>query len=1361
LNGTIELRIEIGDDGVDYHVDMVRRSSPHAPESFHTASNVVIDPAVLEPFRRDARRYGAALAKQLFEPAALQQGFIAALTAAEQEGARLSVSLVLDTASSRLSAIRWEALTDPRQPDPTLLFVGGARTFSRLIQAQAARGFRPAARDKLRVIVAVASPAGLTGGDGLAPFDAEAERAQIRAIFSRASIGVREIGDACTFDKLQRGLRGGCDVLYLVAHGALQDGVPLLALQKEDGTADFVDARASLVSAVAAMDSPPALAVLASCESGGNDRDGDAFLALGPLLAAEGNVPAVVAMRGTVSMRTAAQFTNAFFVELLLSGRIAQAVDHARRAVADAGDWWMPALFTRAADPVAFDFAGDDSAFGEEVAMNCRATIADAIQRSGFADDRFYVRRDLEGRFEEFLDSSKSAMVIVGQSGMGKTTLVVRLVQRYASQAGHLCFFISSEQLPGELAAVERTIVEQLTASGVEPAEFWKRIDRYCRLREKKLQIFIDAVNEYNRASGPFPPTAIDFLAKLDGMASRARAQYPSIRYVITSRPETWRKGVENNRVRVRNSEGAYFLSNVGAVPEVAHLLSTFSEREAEEAYRKYCDRDNYDIATSRNALSGLTRHLLRDPLLLALTCEVYKHGSIPAELEIGDVFRQYRERLLDTIPSAGFVIDGIISEMFAAGSVVIERDAVVRDTALGDRNSTLYDELNVARPDSTAAALVERNVLRRGAQIRFTYDRFLEYLVSERLLAQIRSSGSREDATEAAVTTIHANLAGAQKLNTVFGALRRTLVRLQAEDVEYARVVERLASDERGLSLVVSVLGRIARTPIGAQPDGLTVLTSVLYAVRESIEVAIRNQQPRPGFPIIDAVYRLLLDAEYRAWLHDRSAERRQQHLEVLYEFFLWGMCHADDAISSAAKQYLYFLWQHEEAYVDAASITETTIERITPIGIGSLTNAEWRTKLFNLTSLFLLTLAEVRGEASSPRLLDCGRKFVQRLGLRQLKVKLGLRLLASTLARWGLDHILTDAPYLIARQSLETLITRDSLRADFAAALNLVEDDRPWNDTVRDDFLRLALIENSYVMLAITFAISKRYECATNEAERIAVLDLADAIFATGSTTAEYSSSLALYEINYFGTQATPESMRRFERMTIAILRQRKGHFLQDGKERSYNVIGTYGRARVRNQALFGADPDERVRNRPLQFAVDALEEAKQRRDFDYYSNICTDIGLLGLLIEPEDVFAVVNCILIDLGRVASAGGSGSLPFDASERAAIETAILQSLANIRVLYTEETDRFLLDGIDDPALYAEVVRRTPKFELKVFLSWTFEQLLFGILTRNYEALGREMMDSIRTGLSGNTAEQFVVTIIRRMLVRLVSLAAE
>ena len=148
--------------------------------------------------------------------------------------------------------------------------------------------------------------------------------------------------------------------------------------------------------------------------------------------------------------------------------------------------------------------------------------------------------------------------------------------------------------------------------------------------------------------------------------------------------------------------------------------------------------------------------------------------------------------------------------------------------------------------------------------------------------------------------------------------------------------------------------------------------------------------------------------------------------------------------------------------------------------------------------------------------------------------------------------------------------------------------------------------------------------------------------------------------------------------------------------GKQENFNIVGTYGRSLRRNGGLLQDVDKGTETTRALLYAINALDSAKSQRDKEYYLYVCNNIGLLGVLIEPSQVFDVVTVILCDIGIVpeSTTGASEGFKFPESFASEVKKQVIQGLANIRVLYRQEVDNFLFERLELPALYTEVVNQ-------------------------------------------------------------------
>jgi hypothetical protein len=175
--------------------------------------------------------------------------------------------------------------------------------------------------------------------------DVAGEQSRALAGLSGMPATVLATPGSATLDGILNRLRDGADILYLVCHGALINGEPLLWLEDDKNQIVRVSG-ADLVTRLRELRQRPRLIVLASCQSAGTGVDQGALLAIGPRLA-EAGVPAVLAMQGQISMETNATFMPTFFRELSRDGQIDRAMAVARSAVIGRPDSWMPVLIMR------------------------------------------------------------------------------------------------------------------------------------------------------------------------------------------------------------------------------------------------------------------------------------------------------------------------------------------------------------------------------------------------------------------------------------------------------------------------------------------------------------------------------------------------------------------------------------------------------------------------------------------------------------------------------------------------------------------------------------------------------------------------------------------------------------------------------------------------------------------------------------------------------------------------------------------------------------------------------------------------------------------------------------------------------
>jgi hypothetical protein len=345
MDGYAELELSLHRTDSDaYRVDF-RFSQPDTDADISLQALANISLPALTSLNPLPAEYGQALTASLFMDEKLRTAFAQARTSAQSLDRHLRLRLMIGSSAPELHNLRWELLCDPG--DKSALATDENMLFSRYLASQDWRPVRLKPKDNLRALLMFSNPADLINYK-LAAVDVQAE-------LERARIGLGEIpfnllptkNGRTTLDNLSQDLRGApkpVEILYMVCHGALVNGQPILLLEDASGNTDKV-AGSEFVTRLKELQDRPRLVVLISCQSA-SQGSGDALSALGPRLAEIG-IPAILAMQANISMETAASFLPVFFQELQRDGQIDRALSVARGAIRTRPDYWVPVLFMR------------------------------------------------------------------------------------------------------------------------------------------------------------------------------------------------------------------------------------------------------------------------------------------------------------------------------------------------------------------------------------------------------------------------------------------------------------------------------------------------------------------------------------------------------------------------------------------------------------------------------------------------------------------------------------------------------------------------------------------------------------------------------------------------------------------------------------------------------------------------------------------------------------------------------------------------------------------------------------------------------------------------------------------------------
>ncbi|NTW04266.1 MAG: protein kinase, partial [Oscillochloris sp.] len=313
-------------------------------------------------------------------------------------------------------------------------------------------------------------------------------------------------------------------------------------------------------------------------------------------------------------------------------------------------------------------------------------------RRLGAYIPEVYVARAAEAELEVFLDGHSGALLLIGDSGVGKTCLLAHWASNLREYGDAVLFYRCGGSLGPEL---DKEIARDL---GREMPELLlgdlSQIAQLASSARRRLVIIFDGLNEY-RSGAQAGPEAL--LKQIDGLVGRVAG--PHLRIVISCNSATW--GQLDRAGATRLFWGAYHYAVDG---EPALQLETFSPTELLAAYEHY--RHFFQIQTPLEGLPLHLRERLRKPLLLRMLAESYRDGPvIVASRGLSlSIFRRFFDERVRQRREQLF-IEELAGEALRRGQAAVP----IRDLA---RNDQLRDDLLSDDPDSAYTRLLDGGVL-------------------------------------------------------------------------------------------------------------------------------------------------------------------------------------------------------------------------------------------------------------------------------------------------------------------------------------------------------------------------------------------------------------------------------------------------------------------------------------------------------------------------------------------------------------------------------------------------------------------------------------------------------------------------
>ena len=379
------------------------------------------------------------------------------------------------------------------------------------------------------------------------------------------------------------------------------------------------------------------------------------------------------------------------------------------RALLDCVD----ALPDEAPEPEVAAVASQWAAIVERAGKQTRRVI-----RPATFDAKLYVRRETaEQELRRFLAEPASALILIGDSGVGKTNLLYRWALDLLDEGHAVVAFDCSELADSE---IEEEIARDLAIS----FDALESIDAEAARAERKLVLVFDSIGDYR---GDERNGAQVLLRRINALVGRLPGA--NVRVVFSCNTATWNR--LERLAPIRLDRDRYF--HAGSEPFLR--LGLFTEAERDNAYR--CYQQVFDLHSDLDALTPSVRERLREPVLLRMTSEAYRGARqpLPANLGLGIYRRYFDDRV--SLPREVLLVDRLAEQMMARQSSALSVIDLARDNQLGP-------EILNEDPSSTYAQLLDRGVLqesrgdmRAGVVVRFSHTRVAAYALAMNRLQQ------------------------------------------------------------------------------------------------------------------------------------------------------------------------------------------------------------------------------------------------------------------------------------------------------------------------------------------------------------------------------------------------------------------------------------------------------------------------------------------------------------------------------------------------------------------------------------------------------------------------------------------------
>jgi len=498
-------------------------------------------------------------------------------------------------------------------------------------------------------------------------------------------------------------------------------------------------------------------------------------------------------------------------------------------------------------------------------AISLLKATSERIVDQKYIPELYVHRTSLERRILDFIFSENNIFAVVGDAGFGKTNLFCSIAESLFQD--NLVLFYNGFQLyEGVSEKLKKDLKDIVFSEDLEDG--LQRLSCIPSLSNKSLVIIIDAINECGSGRDKLQSD----LDELVGLS----VTYP-IKLIVSCRSQDWDNWLRPNG----KSLGQFGLAVKGFSDSKSSMIiniCAFSEPEFVIAWVKY--KKHFDLIGEP---SLRLKRLCLEPFMLRVVSEVYRgRKELPEYIEPISLFRRYFEEKYTTIKSQ----QGARRFLYWLGLNILDSG----NSQIGYLSVPL-DQLEVCDDLLDERILLASYEDGSERYIVFTYELFLEFIISEAILHKLHAFGPL---SEEIISTEISRLKGFGLIN-VPGVIENIILATIAVPGCYLQSLKLLIGwGGNWEAIAVSAIKKNQNPPVEILELMLQLACSSNYVIRLFLSQSLGNFLRLHG----DRFIELSINSEH--WevretaanviaVNGESARERGNHLIQLMDDFHW----------------------------------------------------------------------------------------------------------------------------------------------------------------------------------------------------------------------------------------------------------------------------------------------------------------------------------------------------------------------------------------------------------------------------------------------------------------------------------------